>query len=125
MHPSAFSSLPSKLAVSVCCQTVLLWAPSVLCVRSFTCGISILCTWHQGDPSARSLPNRFFFSRLLRTADGCSGRGNGPEQELWSQRKQVVPFCTVQGLQPHPSLLLLDVPELQMDLILQINLNCK
>lgn len=30
--------LPSKLAVSVCCQTVLLWAPSVLCVRSVACG---------------------------------------------------------------------------------------
>lgn len=86
---------------------------------------SILCTWHQGEPSARSLPKMFLFSKLLRTVDGCSGRGNGAEQEPWSQRKQVVPSCMGQSLQPHHSLLSLHVPELQMDLILQINLNCK
>lgn len=34
-------------------------------------------------------------------------------------------LCPPEGLQPHPSLLSLHVPELQMDLILQINLNCK
>lgn len=76
---------------------------SQFAARLFYCGLpgccvltaslvgSILCTWHQGEPSARSLPKMFLFSKLLRTVDGCSGRGNGAEQEPWSQRKQVVP----------------------------------
>lgn len=97
----------------------------VCCVFAALLVGSILCTWHQGEPSARSLPKMFLFSKLLGTVDGCSGRGNGAEQEPWSQRKQLMPSCMVQGLEPHPSLLSLDVPELQMDLILQINLNCK
>lgn len=116
--------LPSKLAVSVCCQTVLLWAPSVLCVHSVTCGEHSVYL-ASGRPYCMIPSQNVPLFKAAGNRDGSSGRGNGTEQELWSQRKQVVPSCTVQGLQPRPSLLSLDVPELQTDLMLQINLNCK
>lgn len=116
--------LPSKLAVSVCCQTVLLWAPSVLCVHSSACGKHSVYL-ASGGPHCKIPSQNVPVFKAAQDSGCCFGKGNGAEQEPWPQRKQVVSSCTVQGLQPHPSLLSLDVPELQMNLMLQINLNCK
>lgn len=118
-------ALPSKLAVSFCCQTVLLWAPSVLCVHSVACEKRFVYlasgTRHCKIPS-QNVP---LFKPAWDSGWLLWQREWGTAGAMVTEEKQVVPSCAVQSLQPRPFLLSLDVPELQMDLMLQINLNCK
>lgn len=82
--------LPSKLAVSVCCQTVLLWAPSVLCVHSSACGKHSVYL-ASGDLTAKSLPKMFLFSKLLRTVDAALAEGMGQSRSRGHRGSRLCP----------------------------------
>lgn len=93
----------------------------MLCVQNIACRKHSVYL-ASGRPHYEVASIMFLFSKLCMTVMGTSIAGR--QNRAWLQGEQVVP-CTAQGLQPVPSMLSLGVCELQIDVVLQINLNCK
>lgn len=124
MHPSAFSSPFQVGSLSLLPDCVTVGSQHVVCSQRRLW--EAFCVPGIGEtPLQDPFPKCSSFQSCLGQWMAALAEGMGQSRSCGHREKQVVPSCTVQGHQPHPSLLSLDVPELQMDLMLQINLNCK